>query len=176
MYETSQRYIKNCTNIDAQVTQAGLSMRRRKALAKVVNAVMSNTETVHDYFGSRRDEMDDKLNADAITTGNLQAAELNSTGLKQSLNNLADIINSSGNSTVAQDLRNAMRAWGDIHRCLVNETESARKRWGEHYECTIMTLDYLALLREDIDSLQDVSAELRKRIGEHADQRRPDTE
>ena len=165
MYEC-QRYTKNCTNINAQVTQAGLSIRRRKALIKAINAVISNDETVHDYFESRRDEMEDELDADAATTGNLEAAELDSTELKQILNNLADMINSSGNSASVQDLRNTMRAWGNIHRCLVTEKENARKRWGKHYECTTMTLEYLALLRGDIVRLQNVSAELRKHNGE----------
>jgi D-ribose pyranose/furanose isomerase RbsD len=170
MYDTSQWHTKNCTNIDVQVTQA------RKALAEAVGAVKSNTEIAYAYFASKRDEMESELNADAITTGNLQAAELNSTELKQSLTNLVEMITSSGNLDAVQNLIIATRRSADVHKCLITEKESVGKRWDKHYNCTIMTPKYLTLLLEGILSLQEVSAELSKRNGEGSGQRRFDTE
>jgi hypothetical protein len=113
----------------------------------------------------------DELYADDLTTttGNLHDAEKHSTELKRSLNNLADMTVSSEDYTVAHDLRDAMKRWGDIHMCLLTEKESARKRHDKRSECTIMTLEYLALFREDIARLQDVSAELREHTGEGSD-------
>lgn len=153
-------------------------MSRRTALAEVVNIIGSNTEIAHDYFESKRREMKDELTADdlTITTGNLHNAEQHSTELKRSLNNLVDMTISSENYTVAQDLRDAMKRWGNIHRCLATERKSARMRYDKHYEYTIMALEYLALLRGGISNLQDVSAELRKRNGESSSQQRSDIE
>ena len=77
---------------------------------------------------------------------------------------------------MAQDLRDAMKRWGNFHKYLATERKSARMRYDKHYERTIMTLGYLALLREGISSLQDVSADLRKRNGEGYSQQRSDIE
>ena len=151
-------------------------MSRRTALAEMVDIIGSNTEIAHDYFESKRREMKDELTADdlTITTGNLHNAEQHSTELKRSLNNLVDMTISSENYTVAQDLRDAMKRWGNIHRSLATERKSARMRYDKHYEYTIMALEYLALLRGGISNLQDVSAELRKRNGKGSSQQRPD--
>ncbi|KAJ4994063.1 hypothetical protein SVAN01_00540 [Stagonosporopsis vannaccii] len=58
------------------------------------------------------------------TISNLDAAQQSSLKLKQSLNSLADMVNKPENSAAVQELRIAMRRWGDDHRHLLAERDS----------------------------------------------------
>ena len=55
--------------------------------------------------------------------------EQKSVELKQNLNNLADMVNDSDNTAVAQDLKTTMKRWEDTRRFLAAEREHTNKRW-----------------------------------------------
>lgn len=87
--------------------------------------------------------------------------EQKSVELKQNLNNLADMVNDSGITIAMQHLKNAMRRWGDAHRCLVAEQEQANRRRDQPNDRTwaVFTEDR-ELLRRSIGDLRGIAMEL----------------
>ena len=144
-----------------QGTPAGLSNRRKKVLVRIVNTAISHSNDAHTCIDSRANEILKEATADETTTFNLTNTEQKSVELKHSLNKLVDMVDESGNTIAAQDLKNAMRHWGDIHRCLVAERESASKRWGRQNGRTwdIFKEDR-ELIRGSIIDLKDIAVEL----------------
>jgi hypothetical protein len=130
-------------------------------LVRIINTAVSHSNDAHTYIDSRADEMVKEATADETTIFNLTNAEQKSVELKQSLNNLVDMVNDSGDTVAAQDLKNAMRRWGDIHRCLVAERESASKRWDRQNDRTwdIFKEDR-ELIRGSIVDLKNIAMEL----------------
>lgn len=99
---------------------------------------------------------------DAKITSSLEVAQQKSVDLKQCLNDLVDMVNEFENKAAVQDLKNAMRRWGDIHRCLVAGLESANKFWEAQDD---RTWDIFAedreFTRKRIRDLRNIAAELR---------------
>lgn len=107
----------------------GLSNRRKKVLTRIINTAVVNSNEAHLLIKSQARDREEEADTDEVSIFNLGQAEQDSLALKQSLNNLVDMVNMTGYSVASQDLKNAMRRWGDIHRCLATERTSVTQRW-----------------------------------------------
>jgi hypothetical protein len=112
---------------------------------------ITHSNEAHTYIKAGVSSMAEDVSAKDKTVNGLTDAEQLSVVLKQQLNSLVDMVNESGNSAAAQDLKSAMRCWGGIHRCLAAERKIAISRRDKQNDCAwgIFKEDR-ALIREQI--------------------------
>ncbi|KAH6616496.1 hypothetical protein C7974DRAFT_474962 [Boeremia exigua] len=129
---------------------AGLSNKRKKALARMINNSISQNNDAHVYIKSRANSMITEAGESHTIILDLENAEQESR-----------IIHATGNPAAAQDLRYALRRSVAISKRLLEGGKSISKNWDTQNDRTWdIFREERALTRQRIDNLRKLALEL----------------
>lgn len=104
-----------------------LSSEQKCLITGAINECILQFNIEHHRNERERAKEEKKAEDGKDTIKSMNAVEAQSHKMKHHLDNMIDFLNSSSHDAAAQEARDVMRSWGDMHRRLVNERTGAEK-------------------------------------------------